>query len=441
MSAPVQLLRRTTCPHCWETFAPEDVLWISAHSDLLGDPRLGPEQAQRFLPTRFNADGDALDPKGFVCNSLACPRCHLHVPRILLEIEPLFISILGTPACGKSYYLTTLTWQLRQLLTRHFGLVFGDADPVSNRSLNEYEEWLFLNPRADELIPLADLIRKTELQGELYDTVMFGNQNVSYPRPYLFTLQPHDTHPRRDACQRHSRVLCLYDNAGEHFQPGQDTTASPVTHHLASSRLLLFLFDPTQDQRFRSLCAGEKIDPAHLAAGRTSRQELVLQEAASRIRRYTGLSQKQKHNRPLIVVVTKLDVWAHLLKDKNLEEPWVRSDWLFGVDLDRVEWRSREVRELLQRVCPEFVTAAESFAQSVTYVPVSALGNSPVAHPQTKGLAVRPRNINPIGVTVPFLYGLSRVLPNLVSGYKRKQPATGVPAARTGEKLQRPAGH
>ena len=54
--------------------SPKDVLWISSHQDLLGDPRLGPEQQQRFLPSRFDLDGNALDARGFSCRNLACPR-------------------------------------------------------------------------------------------------------------------------------------------------------------------------------------------------------------------------------------------------------------------------------------------------------------------------------------------------------------------------------
>src|SRR5262245_4297219 len=80
-SAAASLLSRSTCPHCWTVFPPEDVLWIAGHADLLGDPRLGPDQPQRFLPTRFNLEGNALDARGFVCQGLACPRCHLPVPR------------------------------------------------------------------------------------------------------------------------------------------------------------------------------------------------------------------------------------------------------------------------------------------------------------------------------------------------------------------------
>ena len=56
-----KLLPRTTCPHCWTSFAPEETLFISAHADLLGDPRLGSDQQQRFRPTRFDLAGNALD--------------------------------------------------------------------------------------------------------------------------------------------------------------------------------------------------------------------------------------------------------------------------------------------------------------------------------------------------------------------------------------------
>ena len=61
---PVKLLPQVTCPHCWERFAPEDVLWVSEHVDLLGDPLLGPERQQRFLPSRYTLEGDAIDAKG-----------------------------------------------------------------------------------------------------------------------------------------------------------------------------------------------------------------------------------------------------------------------------------------------------------------------------------------------------------------------------------------
>jgi hypothetical protein len=420
-TASIPLLRRTTCPHCWTSFQPADVLWISAHEDLHGDPRLGPEQLQRFLPTRFTIEGNAVDARGFVCHSLACPHCYLPVPRALLEIEPYIISILGAPACGKSYFLAAMTWELRRLLPASFALGFSDADTVSNRTLNEYEQSLFLSPRSDEPIPLADLIRKTEEQGELYNTVRYGNQTVSYPRPFLFTLQPRENHPQPAAARRSARLLCLYDNAGESFQAGKDSTGNPVTQHLAQSRLLLFLFDPTQDPRFRELCLENPHAAATLATGRSSRQETVLVEAAARIRRYAGLQEGARHNQPLILVLTKYDAWQHLVDDRERTEPLVRKDALVGLDRDRIERRSAIIRSLMQKVCPEVVNAADSFAQSVSYIPVSALGNHPILQ-ANKTIAIRPKDIQPTWVTVPMLHGLSLTLPGLLPLFKRKQP-------------------
>ncbi|HEY7157824.1 MAG TPA: hypothetical protein VH575_27955 [Gemmataceae bacterium] len=417
------LLLRTTCPHCWHSFSPENVLWVSTHSDLLGDPRLGPEQQQRFLPTRFNLNGNALDAHGVPCMSLACPHCHLVVPRGLLEMEPFFASILGAPGCGKSYLLAAMTWQLRQVLPRDFAVTFRDADLSANSLLNEYEKSLFLNAQSDNLVPLGDLIRKTELQGQLYDTVLFGNQAISYPRPFLFTLSPTDQHPNAGFRQRLSRLLCLYDNAGEHFQPGMDSNSSQATRHLAQSRLLLFLFDPTQDQRFRERCRGNDTDlPA--AGTVNSRQEVILLEAADRIRRLTNLPQSAKHPHPLIVLVTKYDTWAHLLGKLLTENPWkATSRGITALDVEWIAECSRNVRQLLGETCPELVNAADGFSRHVVYLPVSALGRKPLVDPATGRLAVRPRKLNPIWALVPLLYGISQSLKGVIPVLR--QPTVG----------------
>ena len=170
----VQLRSRVTCPHCWEQFPPEEVLWISAHSDLRGDPLLGEDEQQRFLPSRFDPDGKALDVRGIACKDLACPHCHLSISWASLQMNPLFISILGAPGSGKSFLLASMTWQFRQTLRDKFCLSFGDADPLANQVLSDYEEALFLNPNEDDLVTL----KKTELEGDLYQSVRFGDREV-----------------------------------------------------------------------------------------------------------------------------------------------------------------------------------------------------------------------------------------------------------------------
>jgi hypothetical protein len=419
---PIKLLARVTCPHCWESFPPEQVLWISEHVAMLGDPMLGPERQQRFLPSRFTVHGDAVDAKGMTCRSLACPYCHLPVPRAMLEMEPLFLSILGGPACGKSYFLTTMTWQLRQVLPMHFHVAFTDADPTSNRALNECEESLFLRPDQTRLIPLGNLIRKTELQGELYDTVAYGQQTVSYPRPFLFTLQPREGHSRADSAKL-ARMLCLYDNAGEHFQPGQDTVSSPVTRHLGRSRAILFMFDPTQDPRFRSACRGAGQDGTTATAGRASRQETILNEAAARIRRLAGLPHTVPYDRPLVVVLSKLDEWNHLLDTEKTGEPWRTKDGVTGVDMDRIEHLSELLRRILLHYCPETVAAVESFASDITYIAISSLGPRIQLDPGSGLAAIRPADIEPVWVTAPLLYCISRVSSRLIPRFvRRSQP-------------------
>jgi hypothetical protein len=420
---PIQA--RVTCPHCWSEFSPDQILWIAEHPDLVGDPRLGADSLHRFLPSRFNLQGAAVDARNFACHALACPRCHLSVPRPLLEMAPVFLSILGAPACGKSYFLAAMSWRLRKLLPQRFSLSFNDADSVLNHVLHEYESVQFLNPNQDELVA----IRKTEAQGDLYDTVLFGDQRVSYPRPFVFSVFPLEGHPNYGAAATAARVLCVYDNAGESFLPGADTAASPVTRHLALSRALMFLFDPTQDMRFRKLCSGKTNDPQmmerseRLDRERPVRQETILAEAAQRVRRFSGLGENQKHPRPLIVVVTKLDTWAPLLQALRIRElnfPWECTGHgpVAAMQLDVVDALSQKLRSLLWEVSPELVAAAESFASQVLYVPVSATGSSPERDPRTGAFGFRPKNIKPVWAEVPLLYTMSRWMQGLVP-YRR----------------------
>jgi hypothetical protein len=339
-------------------------------------------------------------------------------------MPPVFLSILGAPACGKSYFLASMTWQMRRVLPQHFALDWGDADPVSNLRLQEYIERQFLNPEQDALVA----IDPTQTQGDLYDTAMFGTQPVTYPRPFLFRVSPLATHPRASGRGSVSRVLCLYDNAGESFLPGQDTATSPVTRHMALSHALLFLFDPTQDVSFRSACRGKTHDPQmeersqHLERERAIRQETVLAEAAQRIRKYGGLGQDAKHNRPLIVVITKFDSWAFLMKPSSLPCAWVENAYggIAALDLDLVATISRSARDLLWRLTPELVSAAESFAHEVLYVPLSATGRSPESDARI-GLGFRPRDIHPIWVGTPLLYIMARWMSGLVP-YQKANP-------------------
>lgn len=406
-----KLLKRVTCPHCWQLSSPESLLWTSQHADLRGDPVLGADAQTRFLPSRFTVDGLAIDARGLACHHLACPRCHLPVAPTLLEHEPMFVSVIGVPASGKSYYITAMTWELRRHLPRRFKLSFGDADTTSNQILNRNEETLFLQADPDGFVA----IEKTQTEGDIYDQIQLGQQVVSLPKPLLFTLTSSD--PTRTT---EAKVLCIYDNAGEHFRPGTESTASPVTQHLARARLLTFLYDPTKDPRFRQRLKGSSRDPQLEATEIVERQETILSEAAQRVRRYASLPPGRLYERPLVVVVPKADVWGHLLGEDLSTEPYVS---IAGhptevVDLPRVERVSRAVRQLMTEVAPELVATAESFCSHVVWVPVSVFAAPPERRQGRREMFIRPRDVSPKWVTVPLMYSLAKWSTGLVLGLK-----------------------
>lgn len=406
------LQQSVVCPHCWKRFQPEDSLWIAEHPDVIGDFKLGAEYAKRFLPSRFTVEGDAYDEAGYRSSRLACPECHLEVPRAFYQIAPIFFSILGAPACGKSYFLASMTWKMRQMLPSKFALSMNDSDAIANARLHEYEELQFLNPNPDNLVA----IEKTQAQGDLYDTVNMGDHTVMLPRPFMFTIQPLTKHPHYNSSKRVSRVMCLYDNAGESFLPGQDTASSPVTRHLALSRTLFFLFDPTQDPRFRRACQGLSTDPQmaarseRLAREASVRQDTILLEAINRVRRHAGLREDDLHQRPLTIVVTKWDSWKGLIPDLSNEAPYIDNPKLSTrlMDGDRIAETSQKVGDMLRELTPEIVAAAEGFAKDLTFIPVSATGTSPEIDPSTGQLGLRPKDLNPYWVEVPVLHALSR---------------------------------
>jgi hypothetical protein len=234
-------------------------------------------------------------------------------------------------------------------------------------------------------------------------------------------MRPRAGHRNAEKANGLARTLCLYDNAGEHFQPGQDTTSSPVTRHIAHSRAILFLFDPTQDRRFRAICRSREVmEVGTTRDHRLSRQETILNEAAARIRKHMGLSHHAKYERPMIVVLSKSDEWSHLVQPREVGEPWKPDGSMAVIDHGQVDTRSDGLRRLLANYCPETVAAIEGFASDVTYVAVSALGDRVEINRVTGLPGIRPKDIEPCWVTVPLLYSISKFSPGLIPRLKRK---------------------
>lgn len=386
---------RLQCPYCWNHFKVEDLLFISNHPELLGDPVLGPDEPQRFLPSRFTAEGLALDAMGVVCPDMACPRCHMRIPSSYLDHSPLFMSIVGAPASGKSYFLASANWTMRTTLPKLFGVKFTDVDAVSNQWLNDYEEKLFFqaDSAGRQSIAKTDTTAKT-----VYRQVLLNGMNVILPLPVLFSLD--FTGGNGFSGQSGRRSMVLYDNAGEHFQAGTDTAATPVTKHLIHAEGIMFLFDPTEDPRFRQvLSRGEQHG---MLSGRSQRQDILLVEMISRIRKHLGMSFGDRLNKNLVVSVSKADLLSEMLDIDT--PPWIipADGGPAVLDIAAIHRMSAITRELMDRHAPEIVATVETFAENVVYIPNSALGHNPGPE------GVRPCDIKPKWVEVPFLYILAQ---------------------------------
>ena len=413
-----------SCPHCWQTFSTAQLLFISESPDLPPDPKL-PSEKLRFLPQRFNLAGAALDPHNLPCEKLACPECHLPIPRPWLYLNNFFVSIAGAPASGKSYFLASMTWQLRKTMAQSFCTNFTDTDPQMNRRIFDYETTLFTGSDDPRKLVRID---KTDVAGNIYNNTIVNGTPTQLAQPFTYTTEPMPNHPLMQNANRTRQVICVYDNAGEHFLPGMDHVTAPVTRHMAKSDALLFIFDPTQDVRFRSACTEPVDDPQMNPAQsgmkseiqsrlHSTRQETVLVNVLTQIRNLNLLSPHEKIKIPLIIVLTKYDAWKQLGRGKfstgkapEERNPWKRtSDATVNVyHSDRVERYSQRLRAMLLDLIPNLVSAAESAVEKVTYIAVSATGGPPeLGEADEQGirpLCYRPINVKPIWAEVPFLH-------------------------------------
>ncbi|MBU6173180.1 MAG: hypothetical protein KGQ60_05215, partial [Planctomycetes bacterium] len=195
-----------------------------------------------------------------------------------------------------------------------------------------------------------------------------------------------------------------------------DSSTAPVTRHLAHSRALFFLFDPTQDARFRRACEGKTGDPQmqnrseRLARESVTRQDTILLEAIQRVRRHAGLREDEFHQRPLVIVVTKWDSWRALLPDVDSSPPYrnLPGSPLNVLDGKRIKDVSDKVGGLLRELTPEIVAAAEGFTKHLSFIPVSATGIAPELDSSSGTFGMRPRDLNPYWVEVPILHSLSQ---------------------------------
>ncbi|MCX6879926.1 MAG: hypothetical protein NTW21_39905 [Verrucomicrobia bacterium] len=388
-----------TCPVCWLRFDRGDIMNIAVHPSLLGDTLLGAEHMQRFLATRFNDRGHALDAMGSAAPEIACPHCRRKLPLNFLNQPHHIFSIVGAPSSGKSYYLSVLI-EMMHGACKPFSATFRDDEASENAVLNAMRKQLF-----SAVTPEEAYLAKTALEGALYETLPRQGRQVRLPKPFVFCLT--------DQGHREKGVsIVFYDNAGEHFEPGRNSADSPGTQHIAVASGIFFLFDPLYNPEFRRRLAGHS-DP-QLEQRSNDQQEILLAEAESRIKGMLGLTANERIATPLAVIAGKCDAWIQLLGDEPLLPISVDTADGRRVILDNLESNSTRVRNLLLEICPSIVANAEVISSNVRYFAASPLGHSPVRFNDSDGhlrIGPDPGKLNPRRVEDATLWVLAQIAP------------------------------
>lgn len=385
-----------TCPVCWLRFDAGDIMHIAVHDSLRGDPLLGEDAQQRFLATRFNNSGQALDAMSVPCSDTACPHCRRKLPPGFLDMPHHIISLVGDQSAGKSYFLSVLMKVAPATLYREFGVVFQDSDPTGNAPVNDMRKALFGASSASQA-----KLAKTVFEGAMYERLPRQGRMVALPRPFVYALAAGDK-----ACDQ--SALIFYDNAGEHFQPGVNIVEQPGAQHVASAAGILFLFDPFNSPEFRQHLRDSN-DP-QLEKPVVDQQDIILSEMRARIQTIRNLRAGEAIHTPVAFIVGKCDGWAHLLKDTPLQ-PAVRDGRL---DFAALAHNSAILRELLHRLSPPLVANAEALSSNVRYFAASSFGHTPLKIGPGEYVP-DPAKLAPVNVETPLLWILSQICPDLLA--------------------------
>lgn len=391
-----------TCPVCWFRFDRGDVMSIAVHANLRGDPVLGEEHMQRFLASRFNDRGQALDAMGLAAPEIACPHCRRKLPPGFLDQPHHIFSIVGAPTSGKSYYLSVLVKLLQSRLFKDFGVTFRDAAPSENAVLNDMKRHLFSAATPEEAY-----LAKTDLEGALYESLPRQGRQVRLPKPFVFRIS-------QTAKADEGFSLVFYDNAGEHFEPGRNSADSPGAQHIAVASGVLFLFDPLFNTEFRKLLKDS--DDPQLQKNQPDQQDVILSESEVRMKEILGLAANERVSTPLAVIAGKSDAWLKMLGDAPLLPAVVEISGKRTIDLANLRTNSDRIRSFLLDICPAIVANAEAISSEVCYFAASPLGHPPVKFTDNRGIeriGPDPKRLCPSRVEDAPLWILAKIAPAL----------------------------
>jgi len=134
----------------------------------------------------------------------------------------------------------------------------------------------------------------------------------------------------------------------------------------------------------------------------------VFSTVVSQLRRLRGLSAVEPIPVPVIVALSKADVWGASVLGADWDSLVSRRGAIGSLDvlLEGATRMSRALRDVLAQVAPEFVGSVEALTNRAWFVPVSALGTDPKIDAEGNSV-LRTSDVRPVWAEVPFALALT----------------------------------
>lgn len=235
---------------------------------------------------------------------IVCPTCHNTLPTYNKAGYEFIISAVGGMDAGKSSYLAVLIREMKRHIAMYLKGVSTFMDDCSAR---EYEERFlkYLYPNIGT--KPAVRIPKTK-------SCFCGNTLLTANRPILVNCKlPKKSWWRKEPV---NHTLVLYDAAGEDFE--EEECMFTISKNIIYSDAILFFVDPMKISYVRNSVKKETALGASTSEqAQGSQADEILLRMAKMIRMQYGLSEEDKIDIPIAVIVSKLDILQPLLQSDS----------------------------------------------------------------------------------------------------------------------------
>ena len=396
---PVQKKFPIVCPHCFNKFSPDDVVFRAAHYKeedeqycLQEDVKLnaylekfgleGSDELEAVIPpTLFPEENKAYvdgvlislkDNYNVETKKRLCPYCHNDLPYSAGRAPSNIIAIIGASQVGKSVYMASLIHTLETVTAHNFeAACLPISSETSRRFRMQYMDPLFAQ-----------------------NTLIESTQKERKQEPFIYQFKFKDS-------KNAPLSLVFFYVAGEGMV--EEDYLELYANHIKNAEGILFLVDPLQLSTIRNKILLNNQDMGDFTSQYQEARDVVVTLGEN----FIGREEEGRTAIPTAVVVTKSDMLEHLAKEdgeyirqnSNIFQNYVHKGYF---NLNEYENINGEVKQFIEQVDLAFLDAIEVHFKNVGYFAVSSLGQNPVEG-KLEGV------IQPMRVDEPFLWLLYKL--------------------------------